>query len=173
MINKHLLTSKNEEWETPQFLFNELNETYDFDLDVCASETNKKCHKFYSKDDNSLDKYWIGSCWMNPPYGKSIATWMKKAYESHVKNKALVVCLVPCRTDTQWWHDYAIQGSIFFIKGRIRFVGASQPAPFPSAIIVYGGGAPIGYINESLDLSFLKEEWWTDECSSHPGRKYK
>jgi site-specific DNA-methyltransferase (adenine-specific) len=73
---------------------------------------------------------------MNPPYGKEIGKWMKKAYESAV-NGALVVCLVPARTDTKWWHDYAMKGEITFIRGRLKFDRHKNSAPFPSAIVVF------------------------------------
>lgn len=73
---------------------------------------------------------------MNPPYGRTIGDWMRKAYESS-QNGATVVCLVPARTDTVWWHDYAMRGEIEFIKGRLRFNGHKNSAPFPSAVVVF------------------------------------
>ena len=75
---------------------------------------------------------------MNPPYGRTIKNWMKKAYESSL-NGATVVCLVPARTDTTWWHDYAMKGEIEFIKGRLKFGGSKNSAPFPSAVVVFKG----------------------------------
>jgi hypothetical protein len=75
---------------------------------------------------------------MNPPYGREIGLWMKKAYESHKQNGATVVCLVPARTDTAWWHDYAMNGEITFIRGRLKFGGSKNAAPFPSALVVFG-----------------------------------
>ena len=73
---------------------------------------------------------------MNPPYGRTIKQWMKKAYESSLTG-ATVVCLVPARTDTKWWHDYAMKGDIEFIKGRLKFGGSKNSAPFPSAVVVF------------------------------------
>ena len=78
-------------------------------------------------------------CWMNPPYGKEIGKWMEKAYEESRKNGTTVVCLVPARTDTAWWHDFAMRGSICFLRGRLKFGGSKNAAPFPSAIIVFAG----------------------------------
>lgn len=75
---------------------------------------------------------------MNPPYGRTIGQWMKKAYESSLDG-ATVVCLVPSRTDTKWWHDYAMKGDFTFIKGRLKFGGNKNPAPFPSAVVVFKG----------------------------------
>jgi hypothetical protein len=72
---------------------------------------------------------------MNPPYGRDIGKWMKKASESD----ATVVCLVPARTDTKWWHDYAMKGEITFIRGRLKFGNAVNSAPFPSAVVVFRG----------------------------------
>lgn len=73
---------------------------------------------------------------MNPPYGREIGKWMKKAYISSQQG-ALVVCLVPARTDTAWWHDFAMMGSVIFIRGRLQFGGSPNSAPFPSALVIY------------------------------------
>jgi site-specific DNA-methyltransferase (adenine-specific) len=73
---------------------------------------------------------------MNPPYGRAIGDWMRKAYESALSG-ALVVCLVPARIDTAWWHDYAIKGEVTFIRGRLKFQGGANDAPFPSAVVVF------------------------------------
>ena len=134
-INKVLYSSENEVWETPQDLFNRLNDEFHFDIDVCATPENAKCSKFFSPLDDSLSQDWQGVCWMNPPYGKKIGVWMKKAMEA----KTTVVCLVPSRTDTKWWHDFAMKANeIRFIKGRLKFGNSKNSAPFPSAIIVFG-----------------------------------
>lgn len=74
---------------------------------------------------------------MNPPYGRTIGAWMRKAYEESLKG-AVVVCLVPARTDTAWWHDYAAKGKVRFLRGRLKFEGAKANAPFPSALVVFG-----------------------------------
>ena len=73
---------------------------------------------------------------MNPPYGRGIGLWMKKAYESSLQG-VKVVCLVPARTDTAWWHDYAMKGDIEFLRGRLKFGNAKNCAPFPSAIVIF------------------------------------
>lgn len=129
-------SSKTCEWETPIELFDKLNDIYGFEIDVCATRENAKCLKFFTKEDNGLMQDWYGCCWMNPPYGREIGKWMKKAYEEGRKD-ATVVCLVPARTDTAWWHDYAMQGDIQFIRGRLKFGNAKDGAPFPSAIVVF------------------------------------
>lgn len=79
-----LFSSKTCEWETPIDFFLKYNDVYNFDLDVCATAQNAKCKAYYTKSQNGLSQKWHGKCWMNPPYGKEISNWMKKAYESVV-----------------------------------------------------------------------------------------
>lgn len=70
-INKVLYSSENEVWETPQDLFNMLDDEFHFDIDVCATSENAKCSKFFPPPlDDGLSQDWQGVCWMNPPYGK-------------------------------------------------------------------------------------------------------
>lgn len=138
MINAGLLSSNTDQWATPQKFFDECNQKYGpFDVDVCADAINTKCAVFFDKSANGLTQVWQGKCWMNPPYGREIGDWMKKAYEASTAG-AMVVCLVPARTDTKWWHDYAMKGNIIFIKGRLKFGTATNSAPFPSALIIFG-----------------------------------
>jgi len=127
------------EWATPQELFDRLNAQYHFETDVCATAENAKCGKFYTKEQDGLKQDWGGVCWMNPPYGKEIGKWMEKAYTESRTAGATVVCLVPARTDTTWWHDYAMKGNIQFLRGRLKFGGCKNSAPFPSAIVVFDG----------------------------------
>ena len=128
-----MYSSKSDNWETPQDLFDSLDAKYHFDLDVCADKNNTKCKLFYSVEVDGLAQDWKGVCWMNPPYGRQIGKWLQKAYESD----ATVVCLVPARTDTAWWHDYCMKGEITFIRGRLKFGNQKNSAPFPSAIVVF------------------------------------
>lgn len=118
------------EWETPQDFFDRLNSKYNFDLDVCATPENAKCELYFTKEQDGLKQEWAGVCWMNPPYGKEIGAWMRKAYESSFEG-ATVVCLVPARTDTAWWHDYAMKGEITFIRGRLKFGGQKKQRSVP------------------------------------------
>jgi len=78
---------------------------------------------------------------MNPPYGREIYAWMKKADES-ASAGATVVCLVPARTDTSWWHTFATPHEIRFVRGRLKFGDAKNSAPFPSAVIVMKSRRP-------------------------------
>lgn len=139
-INDGLMSSLTDEWGTPQALFDELNAKYNFTLDACADATNHKVDNYYDKEMDGLSQKWEGTVWMNPPYGRDIKHWMKKAYESSLEG-ATVVCLVPSRTDTAWWHDYSMKGDITFFRGRLKFVGQAgqklSSAPFPSALVVF------------------------------------
>lgn len=137
MMHPALFSSASCEWETPMALFTELDNQYHFTLDVCATPENAKCSDYYTIVQDGLTQPWYGRCWMNPPYGRKIGAWLKKAYEAGLEG-TLVVCLVPARTDTAWWHDYCMRGKITFIRGRLKFGGSKNAAPFPSAIVVFG-----------------------------------
>jgi phage N-6-adenine-methyltransferase len=131
-------SSATDNWATPQDYFDRVSSTYGpFDLDVCASVDNAKCPHFFTKEVDGLAQKWTGKVWMNPPYGREIGRWMRKAYESAQSGNATVVCLVPARTDTAWWHDYAAKGKVEFIRGRLKFGGSPHSAPFPSALVVF------------------------------------
>lgn len=125
------------DWETPASVFGPLDAEFKFTLDVCASVHNAKCDRFFSEKDDGLAQSWSqDTCWMNPPYGRAIKLWMRKALNES-RRGATVVALVPARTDTEWWHECSMQGQVRFLRGRIRFVGAKYSAPFPSAIVVF------------------------------------
>jgi DNA N-6-adenine-methyltransferase (Dam). len=134
-------SSETDEWPTPQDFFDRLNEEFGFELDVCATPENAKCPHYFTKRENGLLQKWTGVCWMNPPYGREIGQWVQKAYTSALEG-ATVVCLLPARTDTAWWHDYCMKGEIRFVRGRLKFGNASENAPFPSAVVVFRPGVP-------------------------------
>ena len=124
------------EWATPQWLFDALNREFGFTLDPCATSENAKCGKYFTAAVDGLRQRWAGEVvFMNPPYGTVIGKWMRKAWES-AQEGATVVCLVPARTDTEWWHGFAMRGEVRLLKGRLKFGGAKNSAPFPSAIVV-------------------------------------
>ncbi len=132
------LSSATDDWATPVDFFKAQDAIHHFTLDVCASADNAKCAKYFTRETNGLAQNWGGEiCWMNPPYGRTIAQWMKKAYEESQQRGASVVCLVPARTDTRWWHEYAMKGRIQFIRGRLKFSGAKFNAPFPCALVIF------------------------------------
>lgn len=130
-------SSATPEWYTPIEFFNELDAEFRFNLDPCSTHENAKCKRHFTKEDDGLAQDWsYQRVFMNPPYGREIKDWMRKAYESSL-NGATVVCLVPARTDTAWWHDYATKGEIRFIRGRIKFGGCENAAPFPNAVVIF------------------------------------
>lgn len=132
-------SSQQQDWSTPPEFFDERNAIFHFDLDACADASNAKCSRYYTKEQDALNQRWEGTVFMNPPYGRQIADFMRKAYAESLLG-ATVVCLVPSRTDTNWWHRYAMRGQIIYLRGRMRFEGAQSSAPFPSAIVIFWGG---------------------------------
>lgn len=131
-------SSKTDLHATPPEFFKALNAEFGFNLDVCALPENAKCQRYFTPEQDGLKQEWVGVCWMNPPYGRTIKQWVKKAYESAV-NGSCVVCLLPARTDTSWWHEYVMKAKdVRFIRGRLKFGDAKNPAPFPSAVVVFG-----------------------------------
>ncbi|WP_346766182.1 DNA N-6-adenine-methyltransferase, partial [Megasphaera sp. SW808] len=140
-ISEALYSSKKVEWETPQPIFDFINKGWHFDVDVCALPENAKCDTYYTPEQDGLKQIWRGVCWMNPPYGRDIAKWMRKAYNTAKSNHGTVVALVHARTDTKWWHDYAMKATyIIFIKGRLKFGNAEASCPFPSCFVIFEKG---------------------------------
>lgn len=157
MNNMNVMFSSNDmTWETPIELFNKLNSEFGFTLDVCSTHYSFKCRKFFTPDEDGLIQDWSKDvCWMNPPYGRDITVWLKKAYEESLKG-ATVVALIPSRTDTQYWNDYCMTASeIRFIKGRLKFGDCPNSAPFPSAIIVFRNDGDNLRVS-SYDRGYLK-----------------
>ena len=149
-MNPGMYSSAHGDWETPQELYDELNKEFDFTLDACATAETAKAKAWFTVSDNALTLDWTGRVYMNPPYGREISAWIEKAYREAQTHADVVVCLVPSRTDTRWWHDYCMQGEIRFIKGRLHFkrAGDTGPAPFPSAIVVFRPTTQEGDIDE-------------------------
>jgi len=135
-VNRVHFSSKSQEWATPQALFDELNAEFGFTTDVAATDENTKCDRYFTKECDALDRPWTGVCWMNPPYGRQIGKWVKKAYEAALLGST-IVCLLPAKTDTAWWHDYVVRGEVRFLRGRITFEGAKHNAPFGSAVVIF------------------------------------
>ncbi|WP_373768483.1 DNA N-6-adenine-methyltransferase [Jeotgalibaca porci] len=136
-------SSEKDDWETPQDLFDELHKKHNFTLDAAATERNTKLPNYYTVEDNALTQKWEGRVFCNPPYGREIKHWVKKAYEESLKPyNEKVIMLIPSRTDTSYWHEYVFGKAkdIDFLRGRLKFEvsgKSGQPAPFPSAIITY------------------------------------
>lgn len=139
-ITQGLMSSNTVEWATPQAFFDELDKEFHFTLDPCCTLLNKKCKKYYTKEDNGLSKDWQGeTVFCNPPYGREIVDWVRKCHWESLKGTT-VVMLIPARTDTSYFHDYIYKKhEIRFVRGRLHFNESKQGAPFPSMIVVMRG----------------------------------
>ena len=130
------LTSGNEEWETPQSLFDELNAEHHFTLDPCSTDENAKCAKHYTREDDGLSKSWEGeTVFCNPPYGRNIGEWVGKCAEE--AEHAKIVLLIPARTDTAYFHDYIYRQpgvSVEFLRGRLKFERGGSPFKAPRSL---------------------------------------
>ena len=139
-ISPVLFQSTTDLWETPQDLFDKLNEEFHFNLDACAIPENAKCEKFFTPEQDGLKQEWEGTVWCNPPYGKTVGEWVAKAYQTSRNLGGVVVMLLPARTDTKWFHQYIYgKAEVRFVKGRLKFGNSKNSAPFPSMIVIYKG----------------------------------
>jgi phage N-6-adenine-methyltransferase len=132
-------SSATDNWATPPHVFAALDAEFSFTLDACASAGNAKCERFFTAADDGLAQSWAPeTTWMNPPYGRGIGEWMEKAADE-AERGATVVCLVPARTDTKWWHEQVMAraSEVRLVRGRLKFGAGLAPAPFPSALVVY------------------------------------
>lgn len=143
MLNESLYSSEKMDWPTPQYLFNALNKEFELDLDPCATAENSKCDNYFDIDADGLSKNWFGRVFMNPPYGRSISQWVEKArLEVENGNADLVVCLVPVRSDSMWWHLNCMKAhEIRLLDQRIEFTGSTNKAPFPTALVIFKAGS--------------------------------
>lgn len=146
MINKALFTSNKEDWETPQDFYDKLNKKFNFEWDLAANAHNSKCRHYFDENSDSLSQNWgglNGNLFLNPPYGRNLKLWVKKAANTDLKGGQKLVMLIPSRTDTSYWHDYIFNhAEIKFLRGRLKFeVGgvSGDSAPFPSALVIYEG----------------------------------
>ena len=133
------------DWCTPNDFFEELNQEFNFVLDAAATEKNTKCKKYFTPEIDGLKQSWNmgGAVFCNPPYGRQIGKWVEKAYKEAQKGTTIVL-LIPARTDTGYFHDFIFgKAEVRFLKGRLKFTDEngkkSNPAPFPSATVIYNG----------------------------------
>lgn len=131
-------SSATDDWATPPDFFEAVNAEFDLLWDVCASHQNTKLPLYWTKDEDGLKASWRGKrIWMNPPYGSEIGKWVEKAATGGAE---ICVCLLPARTDTRWFHDHIYENpraEIRFVKGRLKFGGAKNSAPFPSMLVIF------------------------------------
>lgn len=135
-----LFSSKEEVWETPQEFFNDLDKEFNFNLDPCALPENAKCENYFTPDIDGLKQNWGGyNVFCNPPYGRKIYKWVEKCSNEAKKPNTIVVMLIPSRTDTKWFHEFIYKKvkEIRFIKGRLKFGGSTNAAPFPSMVVIF------------------------------------
>lgn len=155
MNKEALFSTGRDDWETPPELFAELDAEFHFDLDPCAADKTAKCKKYFTPEDDGLLQPWvtdrIKSVFCNPPYSRRSREqpgqedWIKKAYEEGQKPGAVIVLLLPARTDTRAFHTYISgQAEVRFIKGRVKFLVNGKrlaSAPFPNMIVIFRGAA--------------------------------
>jgi|SRR5215212_564678 len=149
MIDKALFSHESSEWQTPKLLFDSLHVEFNFQLDPCTTKDNPLGTKrFYTKEDNGLEKDWNGNVFVNPPYNREIEKWLIKQHNEHVLNDKAktIVFLLPVRSDTKWFHGFIYDNEtqkfyddveVRFIKGRLKFENAKNTAPFPSMIVIF------------------------------------
>jgi site-specific DNA-methyltransferase (adenine-specific) len=171
MMTPGLYSSNKSDWSTPKWLFDEIDAVFHFTLDVAADMFNCKCNKWFGPNENGLKQDWSNEvCWMNPPYGREIGKWVEKARTESIRG-ATVVCLLPARTDTKWFHNSIVSWAnyIGFIKGRISFGSydgdgyKESPAPFPSMLVVFDRQC----IYNPLDV--ITDIYWTIEAINWKG----
>lgn len=145
MISTELYSSRTEEWSTPPDIFRALDVEFHFTLDAAATDRNAKCSCYFTKEDDALKQSWLtdGAVFVNPPYGRSMEQWVRKAYEESRKGQT-VVMLIHARTDTKWFHDWVYhKAELRFLRGRICFIdehgNSVGRAPFPSMLAIYYG----------------------------------
>ena len=138
-MTRNIVTEKRQDWGSPQALFDRWNKEYDFTVDACATEENKKLERFWSEKEDGLKQSWVSEHpFCNPPY-KDTARWLAK----READDATAVFLLPANTDTNWFHTYIVGKavSVFFFKQRIKFVGPSGNGPgFPSMLVEFHKG---------------------------------
>lgn len=146
-----MFSSKTDQWATPQDFFDKLNEEFDFTLDVCALPENAKCKQFFTPEIDGLSQPWNGRVWCNPPYGREIGQWVRRAFLAIASGGAeVVVMLLPARTDTRWFHEYIYgKAEIRFLKGRLKFGGSKNAASFPSMVVIFRRKAVICDVSTS------------------------
>lgn len=134
-----MFSSKKDDWTTPPDFFQQLNNEFHFTLDVASSEENHLCKNYFTIETDGLSQDWGGHrVFCNPPYGRQIGKWVQKAWEEAKKPNTTIVMLLPARTDTKWFHNYIYhQAKIRFIKGRLKFGGSQNSAPFPSMVVIW------------------------------------
>ena len=165
-FGKDKFKSKGNELGTPHEFFERLDDEFHFTLDPCASPSNHKCENYFTEEVNGLEQDWSNDVvWMNPPFGNNLKDWVKKAY-NEAQNGAVVVSLIPVRSNTNWWHSYCMKAKeIRLIRGRIKFIANngepySHGLPYPLALVIFqqGDHSPIFTSYDSSKQSIINPE---------------
>jgi len=141
---KNSFKSKSIEYSTPKTIVNPLIDEFEITTDVCASSLNHKLPNYWTKEDNSLEKEWLGNCWMNPPFDRNLSKWVKKAYSESLINGGTKVCLIPVRSNTKWWAETVTNGEIRFINGEVNFNDEERGLWMGMCIVIFGEKAKTG-----------------------------
>lgn len=150
--------SKSIEYSTPKTIVEPLIKEFEITTDVCASKLNHKLPKYWTKEDNSLNKDWIGNCWMNPPFDRNLSKWVKKAHNEAIINGGTKVCLIPVRSNTKWWAETMIDAEIRFINGEVNFNDEPRGLWMGMCIVIFGEKANKGTYNTIDYRSIRKKE---------------
>lgn len=134
MQNVHFMSTR-DDWATPSELFKKLDDEFHFTVDLCADDENHLVERYYTAENDGLKADISGEVvYCNPPYGRKVGDFVKKC----AMGGGTAVMLLPARTDTRWFHEYIYgKAEVRFIKGRLKFGGAANSAPFPSMIVVF------------------------------------
>ena len=158
------------EWPTPDTLWKPLDDEFGFTLDVCATPENAKCARYFTKAQDGLAQEWQGVCWMNPPYGREMVGWLKRA-EAEKSNGVTTVALIPSRTNTGWWHDIVMPNEVRFVRGRPKFGNAAQGLPWPLAVIVFRASAHEPLFNVEYQDDAGGWRLWKDDMNRADAEK--
>ena len=168
-MNSALLSSEKMDWCTPKAFFNELDAEFHFCLDAAATDKTAICPTYYTPREDALLLSWDkgGAVFCNPPYGREIGKWVKKAHDE-AQRGLTVVLLIPARTDTSYFHEYIYgKAEIRFVRGRLKFTDDDgkvfAPAPFPSMVVVYNG-----WVSRLKGLSMTSTIAWHETSSNLP-----
>ena len=140
MKTELFFSCKTDQWETPQDFFDQLDKEFHFTLDPCADESNHKCDRYFTKDQDGLKQDWSGeTVFCNPPYGRKVGKWVQKCFqEVYQGNCKCAVLLLFANTDTKWFHDWIYhKAEVRFIKGRLKFGGGRVNSPKPSMVVIF------------------------------------
>lgn len=143
---KQLFSSESVEWRTPDWVMGLVRSEFDLGLDACANAENAQCERYITAQDDCLLIDWGEraqgvAVWMNPPWGRDIGKYVRRAHEQASKHSLVVVCLLPASTDTRWWHDYVMRAAdVRFFRGRLHFVrsdGHTGPCTKGCALVIF------------------------------------